>query len=78
MIAKLVYVYEGIEREAPKSKRYKLVNPYYFSRVCSGEANLKFWDEVYAYLDANYDLEKWRRMDQSRDEAHIRNDVRLG
>lgn len=62
MIAKLVYVYEGIEREAPKSKRHKLVNPYYFSRVCSGEANLKFWDEVYAYLDANYDLEKVKRI----------------
>ena len=62
MIAKLVYVYEGIEREAPKSKRHKLVNPYYFSRVCSGEANLKFWDEVYAYLDTTYDLKKVKRI----------------
>ena len=62
MIAKLVYVYEGIEREAPKSKRHRLINPYYFSRVCSGEANLKFWDEVYAYLDAFYDLKKVKRI----------------
>lgn len=28
LIPKLVYVYEGIEKEAPKSKRHKLINPY--------------------------------------------------
>ena len=28
LITKLVYVHEGIEKEAPKSKRNKLVNPY--------------------------------------------------
>ena len=28
VLAKLVYVYEGIEPESPKSKRHKLVNPH--------------------------------------------------
>lgn len=62
LIVKLVYVYEGIEPEAPKSKRHKLVNPYYFCRVCSGEDNLKFWDEVYDYVDRHYDLEKVKKV----------------
>lgn len=55
-IAKLVYIYEGIEREAPLSKRHKLVNPYYFSRVCDGDANQKFWDEIFEYIDNHYEL----------------------
>lgn len=55
-IAKLVYIYEGIEKEAPLSKRHKLVNPYYFSRVCEGEANQKFWDEIFEYVDNHYEL----------------------
>lgn len=29
-VAKLIYVYEGIEKDAPESKRHHLVNPYYF------------------------------------------------
>lgn len=62
LIVKLVYVYEGIEPEAPKSKRHRLVNPYYFCRVCSGEDNLKFWDEVYDYIDCHYDLEKVKKV----------------
>lgn len=61
-IAKLVYVYEGIEREAPQSKRHKLVNPYYFSRVCDGETNQKFWDEIFEYVDAHYDLSKVKKI----------------
>ena len=62
LITKLVYVYEGIEPEAPGSKRHKLVNPYYFCRVCSGEDNLKFWDEIYDYIDRHYDLEKVKKV----------------
>lgn len=62
IIAKLVYVYEGIEKEAPQSKRHKLVNPYYFCRVCDGEANIKFWDEIYRYLDNHYDLSKVKKI----------------
>ena len=57
-IAKLVYIYEGIEKEALLSKRHKLINPYYFSRVCDGEANQKFWDEIFEYVDNHYEL-RW-------------------
>lgn len=61
-IAKLVYIYEGIEKEAPESKRHKLVNPYYFCRGCEGDANQQFWDEIYAYIENHYDLEKVKRI----------------
>ncbi len=62
VLAKLVYVYEGIEPEAPRSKRNKLVNPRYFSGVYDGADNAKLWDEVYAYLDSHYDLEKVKKI----------------
>lgn len=58
VLAKLVYVYEGIEPEAFKSDRFRLVNPYYFSGVYDGEANQELWEEVYQYVDSHYDLEK--------------------
>lgn len=56
LITKLVYVYEGVENESPKGKRHRLVNPYYFCGVHTGEENKKFWDEIYRYLDSHYDL----------------------
>ena len=62
VLAKLVYVYEGIEPEAPRSKRNKLINPRYFSGVYDGADNAKLWDEVYAYLDSHYDLEKVKKI----------------
>lgn len=43
LITKLVYIHEGIEKEAPKSKRHKLVNPYYFCGTSYGENNTEFW-----------------------------------
>ena len=52
VLVKLVYMYEGIEPESPKSKRHKQVNPHYFSGICDGADNAKLWDEVYAYLDS--------------------------
>ena len=61
-LAKLVYVYEGVEPEAPKSKRHRLINPYYFSGVYSGKDNEKLWDEVYDYLDNHYDLSKVKKI----------------
>lgn len=61
-IAKLVYIYEGIEKEAPESRRHKLVNPYYFCRGCDGEGNQMFWDEIYRYLDNHYDLGKVKKI----------------
>jgi hypothetical protein len=62
LITKLVYVYEGIEKESPKSKRHRLVNPYYFCRVNTGEGNVRFWDEIYEYLDRHYELDKVKRI----------------
>jgi len=62
VLAKLVYVYEGVEKEAPKSKRHRLINPHYFSGVYSGEANAGLWDEVYEYIDSHYDLSKVKKI----------------
>ena len=61
-IAKIVYVYEGIEKEAPESKRHKLVNPYYFCRACDGDANQLFWDEIFRYIENHYDLDKVKKI----------------
>lgn len=62
LITKLIYVHEGVEPEAPKSKRYKLVNPYYFCRVCDGKDNERFWDEVYEYIESHYELSKVKKV----------------
>lgn len=62
LITKLIYVHEGIGKEAPQSKRHKLVNPYYFCGVSHGEKNNIFWDEVYEYLDSHYDLQKVKKI----------------
>jgi Uncharacterised protein family (UPF0236). len=61
-IAKLVYAYEGIKPEAPKSKRNKLIKPRYFSGVYKGDANKELWGEVYKYLDNTYDLEHVKKI----------------
>ena len=62
LITKLVYVYEGIENESPKSKRHCLVNPHYFCGVSAGEGNQKFWDEIYEYMDSHYELDKVKKI----------------
>lgn len=62
LLAKLSYVYEGIEKEAPKSERHRLVNPHYFCSVNTGKGNEEFWDEVYEYLDSRYDLKKVKKI----------------
>lgn len=62
LITKLVYVHEGIEKEAPKSKRHKLVNPYYFCGTGYSEDNTVFWDEVYEYINNHYDLDKVKKI----------------
>ena len=56
VLSKLVYVYEGIEAEAPMGKRFKLIEPYYFSGVYEGKENGELWDRIYEYIDAKYDL----------------------
>ena len=62
LLAKLIYVYEGIEKEAPKSSRHRLINPHYFCSVNTGKGNEEFWDEVYDYLDSRYDLKKVKKI----------------
>ena len=62
LITKLVYVYEGIENESPKSKRHCLTNPYYFCGVNNGDGNIQFWDEIYEYLDSHYELSKVKKI----------------
>ena len=54
---KLVYVYEGVERESPKSKRFKLVNTHYFSGLYEGARNTDLWLEVADYIDTYYDTD---------------------
>lgn len=61
-ITKLIYVHEGIEPEAPKSRRHRLIRPHYFSRTAEGCSNADLWDEVYRYIDENYDLEKIKKI----------------
>lgn len=60
--AKLVYVYEGIEPESPAGKRFKLVNPHYFSGVYEGKDNEKLWEEVYEYIENTYDLDSVKKI----------------
>lgn len=67
LLTKLVYVHEGIESEALKSKRKKLINPYYFCGVSHGKENLKFWDEIYEYIDNHYNLENIKKIYLSAD-----------
>ena len=62
VLAKMVYVYEGIELEAPGSKRHRLINPHYFCGVYDGSDNDKLWQEVYDYLDETYDLTKVKKV----------------
>lgn len=66
-IAKLVYVHEGIEPEAPKSKRYRLINPHYFAGTAKGATNEEFWKGVYEYVDSHYVLEKVKKIYVSSD-----------
>ena len=53
---KLVYVYEGIGPENPGSKRYRLINPRYFSGVYEGNRNAELWNEVSEYIESHYDM----------------------
>ena len=57
-----MYVYEGIEKEAPKSKRHRLVGRHYFSGVYEGKMNAALWAEIEQYLETHYDLEKVKKI----------------
>ena len=62
VLGKLVYVYEGIEKEAPESKRHRLVNRHYFSGVYEGQMNQALWKEVERYLEMTYDLSRVKKI----------------
>lgn len=60
-MTKMIYVYEGIEPEAPKSKRDKLINTHYFLRGYN-QSSKDMWKEVFEYIDATYDVEKIKKI----------------
>lgn len=60
-ISKIIYIHEGIVPETPGSKRNKLVGVHYFCRGTK-QSNQDLWKEIYAYLDATYDLEKVKKI----------------
>ncbi len=60
-VNRLIYVHEGIEPEAPKSKRYRLINPHYFCRGVE-EENRDLWKEVSSYIEDCYDTGKIRKI----------------
>lgn len=62
LITKLVYVHEGIEFEKGSQKRKKLIHPYYFTSISAEKTNADFWDEIYEYIDANYDLNRVKKI----------------
>lgn len=61
VMPKLVYVYEGIKKD-PKSGKWYLINPHYFSGVYDGKENAVLWDEIQTYLEHTYDLEHVKRI----------------
>jgi hypothetical protein len=55
IMPKLIYVFEGLEKESQNSKRNKLVNKHCFGGVYKD--NGAFWEEVRDYIDTVYDEE---------------------
>lgn len=55
-ISKLVYVYEGIEKEG---KRTRLKNVHYFSGTYAGQkGNKELWEEVKRYIENTYEKDE--------------------
>jgi len=52
---RLIYIFEGIEKEGPKSQRNRLVGKHYFGGVYANSEEL--WDEVMTYINTVYDEE---------------------
>lgn len=62
-INKLIYVHEGIEPEAPKSERNKLINAHYFGHVDVKKGdNLRLWSEVREYIEKTYEVSKIKKI----------------
>lgn len=55
IMPKLIYVFEGIEKESENSKRNKLINKHCFGGVYHD--NGAFWEEVRDYINTVYDEE---------------------
>jgi hypothetical protein len=67
LISRMVYVHEGIEPDAPKSKRHHLKNPRYFADVCGEKENNAFWDRIYRYICDTYEVDQIKRIYLSAD-----------
>lgn len=62
-INKLIYVYEGVVPEAPRSKRYKLINPHYFGGICKNtKENTLLWEKVRRYICDTYDIKHIKKI----------------
>ena len=57
---RLIYIFEGIEKEGPKSQRNKLVGKHYFGGIYANSEEL--WEEVLIYINAIYDEESIRQI----------------
>lgn len=75
----MVAVHEGLEPESTipkgqeeehKSKRWRLKNPHYFCKVCSGKENAAFWDEIFEYLNSQYDIPRAKKIYLNADGVH--------
>ena len=60
-MTKMVYVYEGIEPEAPKSRQNRLINNHYFLRG-DDQSSKEMWSEIFEYIDATYNVDKIKRI----------------
>ena len=69
IMPKLIYVYEGIEKQGPKSKRNELKGQHYFGGLYEGSQNEELWLEVAKYIDETYDIEFLERVYISGDGA---------
>lgn len=62
LITKMVCIYEGKKEETLHGKRKVLTNRHCFCGVNHGEANKQFWDDIFCYLEKNYDLEHVKKI----------------
>jgi Uncharacterised protein family (UPF0236). len=62
IIEKLVYVHEGVQPEAPKSKRRRLINPHYFVGTPGAENNKLLWNDVKKYIESHYDMDAIKKI----------------
>ena len=63
VLCKEIYVYEGKELEAPKSKRKRLINKWTFSGVYEKSVeNSRLWEEVRIYILDHYKVPKIKKI----------------